>query len=234
MKRIFYRRVINERDGIFVRHSQVSITDSGRSYILLYLLDVQRALVVLLRPSYFTGAEQGFRHTTANQFVIAIVYHHVTILEKGQFLHTFVGYGVEILLMRPSDVGQDAYRRTDDALKGFHFSHFGDAGFKETKFRPLVHEPNRQGDAYLRIIASRRTGNDTLGAKQLVNPFLHHRFSVASRNAYHRHIKTGTIFFGQALQCLQRMRHLQEVRIGILCPVLRQFAHHKITDAPFV
>ena len=234
MKRVFHRSIINERNSVFVGHSEVLITNGSGSRSLFYLTDIERAFVVLSRPSDFTSTEQALSHTTANQLIVCIINHHITFLEQGQFLHTLVRQRVEVLLMSASDVGQYANGRTDDALKRFHLSHFRNACLEDTKFCPFVHQPDRQRHTDLRVVASRRTGNDMFGAKELIKPLFHHGLSIATGNTDHGDIKLSAIFLGQALQSLQWVSQLQEIRICKVRQLLRQVAHHEVADSAFV
>lgn len=115
--------------------------------------------------------------------------------------------------MGSPDVGQDTDGRLDDGAQGFHFTHFGDAGFEDSQFGVLVHEPYGKGHSNLRIIASWRAGNDTVRTEQLVQPFFDDRFSVTSRDADDRYLKLFPVFGSQALQGLQRVGNNQKIGI---------------------
>ena len=191
-------------------------------------------LRVFPRPGYFPSTEQGLRYTAVYQVIVGIINHHITILEQGKLLHTLVRHGIKVLLMGTTDIRQDTDGGTDDAMQRFHFAHFGYARFENAQLRPFVHQPYGQGNTNLGVVAPRRPGDNAFRTKELIKPFFHHGLAVAARDADDRHIKPGTILFGQALQAFQRMGQLQEIGIGIVFQILRQVADHKIADTPFV
>ena len=139
MKGIFHRRIVYERNGIFVGHSQITISDGSGSITLFNRFDIKRTFVIHLRPSYFTGTKETFRYTRANHFIVAIIHHHITILEQGQLLHTLVVQRVEVFLMSTTYIGQYPYRRTNNALQMLHFVHFGNTRFENSHFGLLIH-----------------------------------------------------------------------------------------------
>ena len=142
VQRILNRSLINERNGIFIRHSQIPVTNRSGNHILRYRFDKQRPLIVYTGPSDFFSREQGFRNTSANQIIITIINYNITILEQSQLFHTLVRHRKEILLMGTSDIRQHTNGRTNDALQRLHFSHFGNTRLKDTQFCRFIHQPN--------------------------------------------------------------------------------------------
>ena len=56
--------------------------------------------------------------------------------------------------MSSADVGQYANGRFDNILQGTHLSHLRNSSFENSEFGLLVHLPNGQRHADLRIIAA--------------------------------------------------------------------------------
>ena len=143
--------------------------------------------------------------------------------------------------MRPGDVGQDADGGLDDGLQRLHFARLGNARLDEGQLVLVVHPPDGQGDADLRIIAAGRTHRHAVGREQLVEPLLHHGLAVAARDAHHRNLETRPMVFGQLLQGFQRSGHHQVVGIrlqpfgAVLAHLLESLAtDDKIAHSPHV
>ena len=126
------------------------------------------------------------------------------------------------------DVGQDTDGRLDDGAQGFHLTHFGDTGFEDAQLGVLVHEPYGERHTDLGVIASWRTGNDTVRTEQLVQPFFDDRFSITSRDADDRHLKLFPVLGSQALQTFQWVGYNQKIGILVGGSRLRYFIHDEI------
>ena len=132
--------------------------------------------------------------------------------------------------MCPPYVGNHSNRRLYDGLQCLHLSHFRDTGLKDTQFRMLIQQPYRQRHSNLRIVTPRRTGNGAFRTQQLIQPLLYDCLSVTSRNAHYRNLKMLAVLGCQPLQGPAGIAYLQEVGIGIITGLLRQFRYHKITN----
>ena len=136
--------------------------------------------------------------------------------------------------MGAADVGQYADGRIDDGAQGIHLSHFGDAGFEDAHFSLLVHEPHGKRDTDLRIVAPWGACHVLVGRDELVEPFLHHGFPVASGDAHHGDIELLAVQFGEVLQRLQRTYDAQEVGSGEVLTRTGKLRHHKVAHTAVI
>ena len=136
--------------------------------------------------------------------------------------------------MCPADVGQHADGRVDDGAQGVHLAHLGDAGLEDADLCVLVHQPDGERHANLRIIASWRACDGLVRRNELIEPLLDHRFAVAAGDAYHRDVEFLAVQLGQVLQCLEGAGHAQEVGARVFFMGVGQCRYDEVAHAPVV
>ena len=116
--------------------------------------------------------------------------------------------------MGSSDGGEYADGGLDDALQGTHLTRFGDAGLEEGQLVALLHLPDGEWDAYLRVVAAGGAHDASVGAEQLMEPLLDDGLAVAAGDAHHGDVELLAMALGQLLQRFEGVRDQQVVGIG--------------------
>ena len=131
-----------------------------------------------------------------HQNIVAIVDDNLGIVEKLQLLHAFSFATGEILLVSVSDVSKHGYRGLYDVAQSEHFARFADAGFEYSHLGVSIQEPDAQRNAHLRVIAAWGTCHHEVATQNLVQPFFHHRLSVAAGDADDRNVELVAVPLG--------------------------------------
>ena len=214
VERVLDGGIVDEGQREGVVHVEVAVGDEGGVGTLLHLADVEGLLPVLAAPGNLAGGEHRLGYAIRDKFVVAIVDYHVAVLEEGELLHALLLQREEILLVSPSDGGEYADGGLDDALQGTHLTRFGDTGLEKGQLVVLLHLPDGEGDANLRVVTAGRAHDAPVGAEQLVEPLLDDSLTVAAGDAHHGDVELLAMTLGQLLERLERTRHQQVVGIG--------------------
>ena len=82
------------------------------------------------------------------------------IVEQEHLLAALLLHGAEVLLMGCAEVGKHGDGGLYDVAQGLHLSRLADARLEDAHLRVVVHEPNAQRHAYLRVVAAGRARDD--------------------------------------------------------------------------
>ncbi len=95
------------------------------------------------------------------------------------------------------------------------------------------HLPHGKRHADLGIVTFRAAYDVEIGAKQLPQPFFHHRFAIAAGDADYRNVEATAMITGKCLQGLQCVFYLKDIGIR-KCFVIKILADHEIAHTGFV
>ena len=127
-------------------------------------IDLQHRLVRLVqntvRNGIFVVAQRPHDGSAGAHILVRRVFnHHGTVGKQAHFLCPFRLQRREVLAMLGADIGDDAYRRTDDAFQACHLARLRDTCLEDGEVGLLVHLPNRQRHTYLRVVRFGRAGD---------------------------------------------------------------------------
>ena len=151
-------------------------------------------------------------------------------MEEYEFLAALLLYRTEVFLMGSPETGQYGDGGLYDVAQGEHLAGLTDACLEYAHLCLLVHKPYGQGHTNLRIVTPRTACNEHSGREQLVQPLLDHGLAIGAGYANYGYIEFITMAFGQALQSLQRIDHLQEIGFRIVRRIaFRHLRHYKVS-----
>ena len=156
-------------------------------------------------------------------------------MEKLHLLLALLLHRLKVLLMGSAEICQHGNGGLNDVAQGSHLARHADASLKDAHLSGLVHQPNAQGNANLRVVAAGRTGDNHRGREQLIEPLLDHRLAVGTSNANDGDVESVSVALGQTLQGLQRTDNFQEVCFGVyLFVILWYIDDNKVAHAPTI
>ena len=137
--------------------------------------------------------------------------------------------------MGRTNIRQHGDGRLYDIAQRLHLSGLTDTGLEDANLGLFVHQPHRKRHSNLRIIAARAPRYIPVGREKLIQPLLDNSLAVRPRNANDGHVILIAVAFGQALQRLARVNHLQEVGFRVAVGIaFGHLGHHKIAHSPAV
>ena len=143
--------------------------------------------------------------------VVGAVYEDVAVGEELKLLGYFLLAGEEVLIVGLTDVGEDADGGIDDAAEVLHLASFGNAGLEDGKLVAVVHLPDGERHAYLRIVAAGAGDGFTVVSYKLDNPVLDNGLAVGARDAHHGNVVERAAIGGKLLEGHDDVLDLPEV-----------------------
>ena len=89
-------------------------------------------------------------------------------------------------------------------MQGIHLAQLADARLENAHLSLVVEQPHGKRNSNLRIVTLGGTGDHMVGRENLIEPFLHHRLTIGTRNAHNRYVELVTMTLSQSLQGFQR------------------------------
>ena len=136
--------------------------------------------------------------TRADVLVRRVLYHFLRVNEEFHLLCAFLLERSEVLVVLVADIGDHAYRRTDDAFEFLHLPRLRDTRFEDRQNRSFDFRlstfdsfqlPHTQRHADLRIIGLRRTDDGVVVFEQLVEPLFDNGLAVGTGDADNRTVE---------------------------------------------
>ena len=160
---------------------------------------------VCIRLFFRSGIDQTGIRTVAleggsERFEVAVEDDLRTIAEKTEFLVEFFLSGGEIFVMGVAEHGENTDVGSYDAGEGLHLSRLGDACFDHGKGFISRDHQQREGNADLRIVASRTAEQFYGGWNQLRDPLFDGGFAAAAGDGYYFPGEVVAMVRGQLLQ----------------------------------
>ena len=87
----------------------------------------------------------------------------------------------------------------DDVTQGEHLAWLTDTRLEDADLCLFVEEPYGEGDAYLRVVTTRRTHNLLRGQQQLIQPLFDHRLTIGACDTHDGDVELVAMTLGQTL-----------------------------------
>ena len=222
VERVLDGGAVGEGDGEVERLTRTEERKAGVGVADVDAEDLD-GVAVGVAPGEATDGAEAFelRDGGMDFLVVGGIDEGVAVGEELQLLGNLLLAGEEVLVVRLSDVGEDADGGVDDSAEVLHLASLGDAGFEDGELVGFVHLPYGEGDTDLRVVAAGRGDGFAVVGHQLEYPVFDNGFAVGTGDAHHRDVEKAAAVGGKQLEGGDDILDVPEVGSATLCKLRR-------------
>ena len=162
--------------------------------------------------------------------VVRGVDEDITMGEELKFFGYFLLASEEVFVVSLSDVGKNAYSGINYITKTVHFACFRDACLEDGKFVFVGHLPNGEGDADLRVVATRTGNGFAVGGDELDYPVFDNGFAIGAGDANYGNVEKIAVVGGKLLEGKDNVADEPEIGFSTLVELLDMLGRGVVGD----